>query len=75
MVEQEVGALFPKRDWTMLSHRVIFHGRRICHARKPACGACPVAPPVPVVRRSARPTRSRRAKLRQVRAGPPSTDP
>ena len=42
-VETEVGALFPKRDWTMLSHRVIFHGRRICHARKPACGACPVA--------------------------------
>ena len=42
-VEAEVGALFPKRDWTMLSHRVIWHGRRICHARKPACGACPVA--------------------------------
>jgi endonuclease-3 len=42
-VETEVGALFPTRDWTMLSHRVIFHGRRVCHARKPACGACPVA--------------------------------
>jgi endonuclease-3 len=42
-VEHEVGALFPKRDWTMLSHRVIFHGRRLCHARKPACGVCPVA--------------------------------
>jgi endonuclease-3 len=42
-VETEVGTLFPKRDWTMLSHRVIFHGRRVCHARKPACGACPVA--------------------------------
>jgi endonuclease III len=42
-VEQEVGELFPKRDWTMLSHRLIWHGRRICHARKPACGACPVA--------------------------------
>jgi endonuclease III len=39
-VEHAVGALFPKRDWTMLSHRVIFHGRRVCHARKPACGAC-----------------------------------
>jgi endonuclease III len=43
VVEQDVGALFPKRDWTMLSHRVIFHGRRTCHARRPACGACPVA--------------------------------
>jgi endonuclease III len=42
-VEHEVGALFPKRDWTMLSHLLIFHGRRTCHARKPACGACPVA--------------------------------
>ena len=42
-VEHEVGALFPKRDWTMLSHRLIFHGRRMCHARKPACGVCPVA--------------------------------
>jgi len=42
-VEQEVGVLFPKRDWTMLSHHLIWHGRRICHARNPACGACPVA--------------------------------
>ncbi len=42
-VEHAVGALIPKRDWTMLSHRVIFHGRRVCHARTPACGACGVA--------------------------------
>lgn len=42
-VEAEIAAIFPKSDWTMLSHRVIFHGRRICHARKPACGACPIA--------------------------------
>ena len=42
-VEHEVGALFPKRDWTMLSHHLIWHGRRMCHARNPACGACPVA--------------------------------
>jgi endonuclease-3 len=42
-VEHEVGALFPKREWTMVSHRLIFHGRRRCHARKPACGVCPVA--------------------------------
>ncbi|MEU4641149.1 endonuclease III [Micromonospora sp. NPDC023814] len=39
-IEHAIGALFPRRDWTMLSHRVIFHGRRVCHARKPACGAC-----------------------------------
>jgi endonuclease III len=42
-VEHEVGALFPKKDWTVLSHRVIWHGRRVCHARKPACGACAIA--------------------------------
>ncbi|HEY2793466.1 MAG TPA: endonuclease III [Micromonosporaceae bacterium] len=42
-IEHEVGELVPKRDWTMLSHRVIFHGRRVCHARKPACGACTLA--------------------------------
>jgi endonuclease III len=42
-IEEEVGSLFPKSEWTMLSHRLIWHGRRICHARKPACGACPVA--------------------------------
>jgi endonuclease-3 len=42
-VEQEVGALIPKAEWTILSHRLIWHGRRICHARKPACGACPIA--------------------------------
>ena len=42
-VEHAVGELIPRKDWTMLSHRVIFHGRRVCHARKPACGACPLA--------------------------------
>jgi endonuclease-3 len=42
-VEAEVGALFPRRDWTQLSHHVIWHGRRRCHAKKPACGACPLA--------------------------------
>ena len=42
-VEHAVGALFPRRDWTMLSHHLIWHGRRRCHARNPACGACPLA--------------------------------
>jgi endonuclease-3 len=39
-VEEAIGKLIEKRDWTMLSHRLIFHGRRVCHSRKPACGAC-----------------------------------
>lgn len=42
-VEHAVGRLIPRKEWTMLSHVVIFHGRRTCHARRPACGACPVA--------------------------------
>ena len=42
-VESDIAGLFPRRDWTSLSHLLIFHGRRICHARRPACGACPVA--------------------------------
>jgi endonuclease-3 len=42
-VEHEVGALFAKKDWVMLCHHLIWHGRRVCHAKKPACGACPVA--------------------------------
>lgn len=46
-VEAEICAIFPKSEWTMLSHRVVFHGRRICHSRKPACGACPIAPLCP----------------------------
>ena len=43
VVERDLMAIFPRKDWTLMSDRVIFHGRRICHARKPACGACPVA--------------------------------
>jgi endonuclease-3 len=42
-VELAVGALFPPREWTQLCHNVIWHGRRRCHVRNPACGACPVA--------------------------------
>lgn len=42
-VERQVAELFEPKDWTQLSHRLVYHGRRICHAQKPACGACPVA--------------------------------
>ena len=46
-IEFQIADLIEKRDWTMLSHRVIFHGRRVCHARTPACGACTLAPMCP----------------------------
>jgi endonuclease-3 len=42
-IEVDVGALIPKKDWTILSHRLIWHGRRRCHSRRPACGACALA--------------------------------
>lgn len=43
VVERTVGALFPPAQWVPLDHRVIWHGRRRCHARRPACGACLLA--------------------------------
>ncbi|MCQ9351716.1 endonuclease III [Corynebacterium sp. 153RC1] len=42
-VEHAIGELIERKEWTMFSHRVIFHGRRVCHSRKPACGACVLA--------------------------------
>ncbi len=46
-VEHAVGELVPTRDATMVSHHVIFHGRRVCHARRPACGVCLLAADCP----------------------------
>lgn len=46
-VEHEVGELFPRSEWVDLSHRLIWHGRRFCHSRRPACGVCPLAPLCP----------------------------
>jgi endonuclease-3 len=46
-VEHAVAGLIERREWTDLSHRVIFHGRRVCHARKPACGVCLIAKDCP----------------------------
>ena len=42
-IEHEVGSLIPRAEWTLLSHRLIWHGRRVCHSRRPACGACGIA--------------------------------
>ncbi len=46
-VEHAVGELIERSEWTLLSHRVIFHGRRVCHAQKPACGVCVLAKDCP----------------------------
>jgi endonuclease-3 len=42
-VEQDLMACIPRKDWTIFSHRLIWHGRRVCHARKPRCGDCTLA--------------------------------
>jgi endonuclease-3 len=67
-IERDLMALFPRNDWDMLSHTLIFHGRRVCAAQKPACAACPVSAECPsafaaenVGRKPAR-ARSRAAK-------------
>ena len=41
-VEHDLMSIFPRKTWTQMSHVMIWHGRRRCHSRKPACGACPV---------------------------------
>jgi endonuclease-3 len=41
-VEQDLMGLLPAREWTDFGHRMIFHGRQVCHARKPACDGCAV---------------------------------
>ncbi|MBY0523073.1 MAG: endonuclease III [Gemmataceae bacterium] len=42
-IERDLMVLVPKKDWTMFGHRMIHHGRRICHARTPKCGECTLA--------------------------------
>ncbi|WP_408935039.1 endonuclease III [Corynebacterium marquesiae] len=39
-IERDIAQLVPEEEWTMFSHRVIFHGRQVCHARTPECDAC-----------------------------------
>lgn len=42
-IERDIAALIQQPQWTRMSHVVIWHGRRCCHAKKPACGACPLS--------------------------------
>ena len=49
-VEQALMPLFPQEDWALLSHLLIFHGRRVCIARDPKCGDCVLADICPSAR-------------------------
>ena len=42
-IERDLMALIPRKEWTMFGHRMIFHGRQVCHARKPMCEQCQLA--------------------------------
>ncbi|MGM0384806.1 MAG: endonuclease III [Actinomycetota bacterium] len=68
-VEADIAALLPPEKWTMASHRLIFHGRRVCTARRPSCESCGIVVLCPRIGvgtapRSARATTTRRGNTR-----------
>jgi len=46
-IERDLQELVPKKDWVMFSHRLIYHGRQVCNARKPKCLECVLADTCP----------------------------
>jgi hypothetical protein len=46
-IEQDLMQLVPRDQWSLFAHRLIWHGRRVCHARKPDCEHCTLAPLCP----------------------------
>ena len=49
-IERDLMALLPRSQWIEFSHRMIWHGRAICPARRPRCGECPLVPDCPTSR-------------------------
>ena len=49
-IERDIAKIVPEEEWTMFSHRVIFHGRQVCHARTPECEACVLRDMCPAAR-------------------------
>jgi endonuclease-3 len=52
-IERDLMDIIPRERWILLSHQLIWHGRRICHARKPSCDTCPLVPNCPSAFREA----------------------
>ena len=48
-VERDLMLIIPKKEWTMFSHRMIYHGRQVCYARKPNCEGCALAKVCPKI--------------------------
>jgi endonuclease-3 len=42
-IERDLAAIVPKKRWVIFPHWLIFHGRRVCNARKPKCSECTLA--------------------------------
>jgi len=55
-IERDLMGLLPPSEWIAFSHRLIWHGRSLCTARRPRCAACPLAPDCPAAREYLRPT-------------------
>lgn len=75
-IEQELCKLFPREDWDPLSHTLIFHGRRVCFARKPECDRCAVKDVCPSAGEGAasigrKPSRGPRPPAKKASAKPP----
>lgn len=74
-VERDLMALLPSREWTMFSHRLIFHGRQVCHARKPRCSECILDKLCPQVGVKKDPSSDKTIIPPATRGGPVSSDP
>jgi endonuclease III len=80
-IEQDLMQLVPRDQWSIFAHRLIWHGRRVCHAKQPDCNHCALAPLCPSAflvdtprlmpprnGRPASPSRAQRAAAAQTRA-------
>ena len=75
-IEQDLMRLVPREDWSIFAHRLIWHGRRVCHAKKPDCEHCALAPLCPSAglaaepraKADAKPSRAQKATLAAAKA-------
>ena len=69
-IEQDLMKIVPRSEWILFAHLLILHGRRVCIARKPKCGPCPVqklCPSAPYFLRGAVPPRERKPAKKEAR--------
>lgn len=74
-IERDLVKVVPRRDWGRFSHLLIWHGRRICDARRPRCEICPLADLCPSSRLLSPPKRPRASSTERSRPGRASVGP